>query len=173
MPLTHLQRHLFFSQGLIFELKLSPSLSSVDDLPSIANLVNRTEHQVLETPKVTAEQVAAFRLLLQDPGTALSRVKPPKGKKAENRLRSCLLALQLHLRLCCTGWAPRENVAVDFVWAVVCDLVRFWWTSTWKWDDEVGDGEAVECWKESVSLALKWPPRFETFLKELTGLFVR
>ena len=134
---------------------------------TVANLQILCESEVLETSDLTREQLAAFRLLREDP-TALPRVKPTKTKKAENHLRSCVLALQLHVRLFCVGWTARENFAVDFVWAVVCDLLQFWWTS-WSWADDEG---AEECQKQSVQFALEWPSRFRKFVAELSGMFV-
>ena len=135
---------------------------------SVANLEVLCESEVLETSNLTREQLAAFRLLREDP-TALPRVKATKTRKAENHLRSCVLAMQLHVRLFCFGWTARENVPVDLVWAVVCDLLQFWWTSTWSWAD---DEEAEEYQKQSVQLALEWPNRLRKFVEELSGMFV-
>jgi hypothetical protein len=139
------------------------------------------DSQDLATSKVSREQVAAFRLLLNDPRTALDRVVIPKGnaqRKTRRSLarddamfiRSCLLALQLHLRLSYCNWLPPGNADADFVWSVVCDLLEFWWNSIWLWADG-GGVEAEDCRRRSVHCALNWPSEFEDFMQHLTSSF--
>jgi hypothetical protein len=168
----------FLLKVLVF-CRFTESFYLSDQVVSIANFALAADFQDLATSKVSREQVAAFRLLLNDPRTALDRVVIPKRhRKARGNstshdpmfIRSCLLGLQLHLRLSYNAWLPPGNADADFVWSVVCDLLEFWWNSIWLWADG-GGVEAEDCRRQSVHCALNWPSQFEDFLQHLTSSF--
>ena len=135
------------------------------------------------TSKVTGEQTSAFCLLLAEPSTALKRVpkKTPRGTDP----RVLILALQLHIRLTRCGWpgshgddedeGSRQLSAIfatlelpDLLWAIVCDLLEFWWSMVWSWPNDDA-AETLECQRQSVRLALEWPASMRKFVNSLGG----
>jgi hypothetical protein len=181
VPLSQLQICLFSRdvEGKIFVDVDIPDLLPEDETSIAALRHDHLDETVDVTPEVAADQVSAFRLLLADPSSALSRLPHPRLVTLGDPQTS-ILTLQLHLRLTRCGWpGSREDeedeehpnrAAVplsELLWVSVCDLVEFWWSSVWGWSKE--NSQVSKCQRDSVRFALEWPQIMHNFVNTLAG----
>lgn len=157
-----------------------PPYDFAGDALSIANPKTSGDELIVVTSEAAENQVSAYRRLLAEPSTALNRI-PRRNHRvgSGDDQRVFLFALQLHLRLSRCEWPVMKDCEdehtvrqfCDFLWAIVSELLEFWWVSVWKWSNEDVD-QSLQCRRRSVELAVTWPSSMEQFLDHLSGTHI-